>query len=103
MLDKKPKQTENQIQSAIREYLQYNGWFVIRNQQSLGSLKGLADLTAIRNGKVLWIEVKTPKGRLSEWQTKFKAEIEAHGGIYLEARSVEDVEQFLYGKCGNNL
>lgn len=93
------KQTENQIQSAIRQYLQYNGWFVIRNQQSMGSHKGLADLTAIRNGRVLWIEVKTPKGRLSEWQQKFKADIEEHGGMFLEARSVDDVVEFLYGEA----
>lgn len=90
-----PKQTENQIQSAIREYLQWKGWFVIRNQQSLGSHKGLSDLTAIKSGQVLWIEVKTPSGRLSQYQEQFRTEIEGHGGRYLMAKSVEDIVQYL--------
>jgi len=86
------KQTENQIQSAIRECLQWQGWFVIRHQQGLGCHKGLSDLTAVKNGRVVWIEVKTLKGKLSEWQEKFRTEIEAHGGKYLVARKLDDVK-----------
>jgi Holliday junction resolvase len=89
------KQTETQIQSAIREWLQWKGWFVIRNQQSLGSLKGLADLTAIKNSRVLWIEVKTPRGKQSDYQIEFEAAIKAHGGEYVLADSVEVVERYL--------
>jgi Holliday junction resolvase len=87
------KQTENQIQSAIREYLQYKGWFVVRHQQGLGCHRGLSDLTAIKNGRVIWIEVKTPNGKLSEYQKKFKEEISIHGGTYIVARSIDDVKE----------
>ena len=89
------KQTETQIQSAIREYLRWNGWFVIRNQQSMGSLKGLADLTAIKGGRVLWLEIKTPRGTQSIYQQEFEATIKAHGGEYVLADSVEVVERYL--------
>lgn len=91
------KQTENQIQSAIRDYLKWHDWYVIRNQQSLGSLKGLADLTAIKGGRVLWVEVKTPRGRQSVYQMDFEAAIKAHGGEYLLTDSVDGVEEYLRG------
>ena len=58
----------------------------------LGTHLGMTDLTAIREGQVWWIEIKTPKGRLSENQEKFRVDIEEHGGNWFLARSVEDVE-----------
>ncbi|TWH48524.1 VRR-NUC domain-containing protein [Sporomusa sp. KB1] len=91
---KAPKETDTQ--NAIREYLCWHGWYVIRHQQSLGSLKGLTDLTALKEGWTVYIEVKTLTGRLSEDQEKFRDNVVAHGGTYVVARSVEDV-QFLCG------
>ncbi len=90
-----PKEAD--IQSAIRECLRWNGWFVIRHQQTLGSHRGLSDLTAIKDGLTVYIEVKTASGILSADQEAFKAEIEAHGGRYIVARSVEDVQEL----CGD--
>jgi Holliday junction resolvase len=84
--------TEGEILRAVRDYLRVEGWLVIRNQQGLGSYKGLPDLTAIRAGQVVWVELKTPRGHLSEDQERFRADIEQHGGRWLLARSVEDVE-----------
>ena len=43
----------------------------------------------------MWIEVKTPAGRLSKYQEKFRDDILSHGGIYIVARSVDEVEQAL--------
>ena len=63
-----------------------------RHQQGLGCHKGLSDLTAIKGGKTVYIEVKRPMGKQSEWQLDFQADIEAHGGLYVVSRSVEDVE-----------
>lgn len=87
------KITEADIQRQIRDYLRWTGWFVYKNHQSLGSYRGVADLTAIKDGRVVWIEVKKPGGRQSREQEKFQREIEAHGGVYIVARSVEDVEE----------
>lgn len=91
------RQPENTIQSDIREFLQWNGWFVIRNHQSLGSHKGLSDLTVIKNGRVVWIEVKTKKGKLSVHQVEFRNAIEAHGGEYILARGIDDVKHLIKG------
>lgn len=93
----KPKIREVDIQNAIRDQLRWHGWFVIRHQQGLGSLKGLSDLTALKDGQTVYIEVKTPTGRLSEYQEQFKAEIESRGGLYIVARSVDDVKNLCGG------
>ncbi len=86
---------ESDIQAQIRDYLRWKGWFVVKIHQSLGSYKGIADLVAVKDGHTVWIEVKTPKGRLSKHQEQFRDDIWAHGGIYLVARSVEDIEREL--------
>ena len=89
------KLSEKEIQNQIRDFLRANGYFVIRHQQGLGSLKGLSDLTAIKNGNTLYIEVKTPKGVQSKYQKEFQEAIESHGGTYILARSIEDVKPYL--------
>ena len=89
---KAPPVKESDIQRQIKEYLQWQGWYVVKIHQSLGSHKGIADLYAIREGRSVWIEVKTAIGRLSKDQEKYRAEIEAQGGEYYVMRSVEDVE-----------
>lgn len=89
---KRHKITESDIQAAIKEYLQWHGWMVVKIHQSLGSYKGIADLYALKDGRHVWIEVKTQKGRLSEHQEKFRNDVIAHGGSYIVARSIEDVE-----------
>jgi hypothetical protein len=87
--------TETDILRGIRQYLQLRGWFVIRNQQNIGSHPGLTDLTAIKNGVVWWIEVKKPGGKLSKAQEKFRDNVIAAGGRWMAAYSVEDVVERL--------
>ena len=57
---------ETKILHAIRDALRYSGWLVIRHTAGLGSYAGLPDLQAIKDGRVVMVEVKTPKGRLSQ-------------------------------------
>jgi len=86
------KITESDIQRQIKEYLQWHGWFVVKIHQSLGSYKGIADLYALKDGQHVWIEVKTARGKQSYYQKRFQQDIEKHGGTYILARSVSDVE-----------
>jgi len=86
------KITETDILRQIRARLQWDKWLVIRHQQGLGCHKGLSDLTALKNGQTVYIEVKKPGGRQSDVQKDFQADIEAHGGVYVLAKSVDDVE-----------
>ena len=86
---------ESDIQAAIRDYLGWHGWFCWKIHQSLGSYKGVSDLVAVKAGKVLFIEVKTSTGRLGVHQQAVRDELTRHGGTYIVARSIEDVERAL--------
>ncbi len=83
---------ETAIRRQIQDYLRWTGWFVYYNLAGLGSYPGLSDLVAVRDGRVVHIEVKTPKGVQSEKQKRFQRKLEAAGGEYVLARSVADVE-----------
>lgn len=91
--DDGPPLSEKEIQAAIKQYLQLKGWYVIRHQQGLGCHKGLSDLTAIKDGKTIYIEVKKPGGTQSWAQIEFERQIKDHGGTYFVATSVEDVQR----------
>jgi hypothetical protein len=57
---------------------------------------GQADLTGILpDGRRLEIEVKSPAGTQTEDQHNFQRMIERFGGVYVLARSVEDVRRAL--------
>lgn len=74
------KQPESIILQSVRQALQVDGWDVTRHQQNLGSRKGFPDLTALKDGKTLYIEIKTPTGCQSVYQVEFQQICEAHGG-----------------------
>ena len=60
-------------------------------------LQGSADILGIMKpqGRFLAIEVKTEKGRQSESQKRFQQMVEDMGGLYILARSPEDVTKAL--------
>lgn len=59
-------------------------------------LKGIGDISGILpDGKRLEIEVKTQYGRQTKEQKEFQFLIERNKGIYILARSVDDVENGL--------
>jgi hypothetical protein len=102
-LRKKKGSPEAEIQKAIIQYLRAKGIFYWRN--NTGAMKtqdgrflqwgavGSPDIIAIRpqDGKFCGIECKTPKGVQSPAQRQFQANTEQANGIYILARSVDDV------------
>ena len=92
--NKKTKATipkESEIRAQVKEYLQWQGWFVFYHLQGLGSYPGLPDMQAVKDGRTIYIEIKRPGGRQSAKQKKFQQELEAAGGIYIIAREVDDL------------
>jgi hypothetical protein len=85
-------QPETVILRAVRRHLETDGWHVVRLQQGLGCVKGAADLVALKDGRTVWLEVKTATGRQSDYQRDFEKTIAAHGGQYRVVRGVADVE-----------
>jgi len=86
------KVTETDIRRQIQDYLRIRGWFVFYILQGLGAYKGIPDLIAVKNGRVLFIELKTARGRQSDYQKQFPADLEAAGGEYVLCRGVDDLQ-----------
>jgi hypothetical protein len=61
---------------------------------------GQADISGIRlpHGQFVQIEVKSATGRQTEAQRKWQRMVEKFGGLYVLARSVEDVERAMFPK-----
>ena len=49
----------------------------------------------MKDGRFIAIEVKAPNGRLSTYQELFRDRLTQAGGVYIEARSLEDVMRIL--------
>lgn len=88
-------QTETLIRRNVTAALRLAGWAVFYIFQGLGSYKGISDLIAVRNGEVVFVEVKTETGRQSEYQKQFERIITDHGGKYYLARSTADIAELL--------
>jgi len=103
----KRKTPENEIKKAILEFLHLNGIFAWRQNSFAVKIEGkyfvratepgCPDIMGILppNGRVLCIEVKTPRGRLTETQKKFLQRAASCGALVIVARCVEDVSKAL--------
>ena len=81
-------QTETFIRRSVVDALRRAGWFVIYNMQmGFGQHRGLADLTCMKDGQVIFVEIKTAVGKQSPDQVQFQKDCEAHGVTYILART----------------
>lgn len=99
--------TESDIQNAIRLRLSEMGFAVFRTNVgkvrmpdgrwfNTGLPKGHPDLYAVRSGKIYYIEVKTPTGKVSAEQEHFIATMrDRYGCVAGVVRSVEDAERLV--------
>lgn len=88
----KPKIAEKDVRKQVQQFLRFAGWEVLYHLQGLGCLKGMSDLQALKNGRAVFIEVKRPGGKQSDYQKEFQQKVEAAGFEYIIAKSIEDVE-----------
>jgi len=79
---------ESLIQGSIRAHLINEGWFVVKLINT--SKPGMPDLMAIKDGKVIFFEVKTDKGRVSKLQ---EHHIEGLNNMGVPAHVVRSVTQ----------
>lgn len=87
--------TEKQIQQDIRSALLTVGFDVVSFSQPRATMQsvGIPDLYArhMAWGLRVWVEVKTPKGKLSLDQKVWHEIERAAGGIVIVGRSAKDV------------
>ena len=97
---------ESQTLHEVRSTLALHGCMVIRIHQSMGSEKGISDLIAVKNGVVLFIEVKNYPGKtmdgkevrandLSKHQVVWRDNLVQHGGNYYVLRCAKDAHDIL--------
>lgn len=92
---------ESETQKAILEWLDWKHIFHYRNNSGafvdsnkhfyrFGAV-GSPDIVFVVNGQYAGIEVKASKGRQSDNQKEFQRQLEAAGGRYILAHSLDDV------------
>ena len=57
---------EQAIQKKISDRLKKEGWIVVKLIKT--TMNGIPDIMALRNGEVLFVEVKQPNGKLAPLQ-----------------------------------
>lgn len=97
--------TEKNTQAAILQYLNAKRIFAYRQNSGafktergfyrFCSINGLPDVMAFSQGKAYAIECKDKQGRQSPAQKEFQTNFEKAGGIYVLARSIDDVMAIL--------
>lgn len=80
-----------------KQYLSVTGWFVTRVHQSLGSQPGIPDIIAIKHGRVIALELKAPKGKLSDAQVAWAGQWRAHGGECYMVKTLEELIEIAKG------
>ena len=99
----KRRNEENKRVKAILEMLKYKGIFAWRQNnmpvatrdgyRAFIGMPGLPDIIGVLpGGRFLGIEVKSDTGKQSDKQLDFQRALEIHGGVYILAYSVHDVE-----------
>ena len=78
----KYKLKENDVKKMCKQYLTLAEWFHFHILAGLGSFLGIPDIIAIKKGRVLFLEIKKPGGKLSPGQIIFRDMILSHGGEY---------------------
>ena len=105
-MKKQGRVLEKDITKAIRKCLNSLNVFHWKQWQGLGSTRGTPDIVGIlpvsiatlkklgvkKVGLFLGIEVKTAKGKVTDYQAAFLNAIRSAGGVAIVARSVEDID-----------
>ena len=76
------KISENDVKKQAKQYLTLMGWFHFHILQGLGAFIGIPDIIALKAGRVLFLEIKKPGGKLSPGQIIFRDMILSHRGEY---------------------
>ena len=90
-------QTERAFQASVIRYARLMGWREYHTRDSRGSQAGFPDLVLIRRPRVVWAELKSERGRLSDDQRAWIEELRACGQTAFVWRpsSWQEVERVL--------
>jgi len=97
-------QTEKDFSQAVVDYARTQGWEVWRTWRSKHSPPGEPDLRLVRPPRVVFAELKSMKGKLSEHQVRARNLLEQCGGVEYflwQPDQWDDIEAELERKIGH--
>lgn len=92
--------TETEIQKQIIDYLRLHNYIIFRmnSGSARNNIKlcpsGTPDLLAVGR-KTIWIEVKTPTGKLRESQIEMHEKLTKCNQTVIIARSIDDIKDII--------
>ncbi len=89
---------ETDIKSAVKDYLAIKGIFSYPILQGIGAFRGLPDRVMHFKGRVVYLEIKRPRGKLSPHQKLFGHQCIDDSIAYLVIRSLDDIMNYVEGK-----
>lgn len=86
---------ESALKKEIKNYLKSVGAYYMMVPGGAYGTNGSPDMVVCYKGRFIAIEGKAAFGTQSGWQKLRQSQIETSDGIYILARSVEDVEKVI--------
>ena len=87
---------ESDITKSIIQFLRACGCFCYKHWAGPMGRKGVSDIIGcLPDGRFLAVEVKTDRGRVSQFQEQFIQDVNRSGGLGFVARSVREVRDRL--------
>ena len=86
---------EGRLKKEIKALLDERGAFWSLIPGGSYAKTGDPDIVVCYKGRYVGIEAKTPVGMQSQWQRLREEQIKAAGGVYILARSTDDVRAML--------
>jgi len=84
---------ETGLKNRVKSYLVNTGWIVFKISDRFTA--GIPDLVCMKDGRTIWIELKTPEGRVQPIQTWTINQIKSAGVEAYICRSIEEVKGIL--------
>jgi enoyl-[acyl-carrier-protein] reductase (NADH) len=106
-----PRATEKHIALAVTQFLELQGWLVVRTEANAvtrgrgnGGIvaRGEPDARAFKDDRVLHLEFKTEIGKLSEVQKQRHAYLKKFGIVVHAIRNLEDIQKVLVDYAKKN-
>lgn len=82
--------TESALMTKIKKTLEAMGLFVVKTHGGPMQMAGLPDLLVIKEGRAIWLEVKTDDGAVTKLQEIMLSRLRKAGCVAEVVRTVED-------------
>ena len=83
--------SENNIKFQVKDFLAIKHIFSFHITQGLGSYAGVPDRVLHFQGRVVYLEIKRPGGKMSEHQLAFQEQCSRDGILYFCVSSIEEL------------